>query len=74
MKMIVRNAEFADMKQLGHIMSVSFKTAFRDFVSQQTLDACAQEDTGISSMRGYVPTFGKQRRNAFMIASPLCDR
>ena len=42
--MIVRNAKFEDMKQAGHIMSVSFRTAFADFVSQQTMDACAQED------------------------------
>ena len=44
MEMIVRNAKFEDMKQVGHIMSVSFRTAFADFVSQQTMDACAQED------------------------------
>ena len=50
--MNVRNAELADMKQLGHIMSVSFKTAFRDFVSQQTLDACAQEDNCIALLEG----------------------
>lgn len=50
--MIVRNAEFADMKQLGHIMSVSFKTAFQDFVSQQTLDACAREDHCAALLEG----------------------
>lgn len=42
--MIVRNANFDDMKRLGHIMSVSFRTAFADFITQQTLDACARED------------------------------
>ena len=42
--MTVRNAELEDMKQLRHIMAVSFRTAFADFVSQQTMDACAQED------------------------------
>ena len=42
--MTVRNAEFEDMKQLGYIMSVSFRTAFSDFVSKQTLDACAREN------------------------------
>ena len=36
--MTVRNAELEDMKQLGHIMAVSFRTAFADFVSQQTMD------------------------------------
>ena len=42
--MVVRNAELEDMKQLGHIVAVSFRTAFADFVSQQTMDVCAQED------------------------------
>ena len=42
--MVIRNAEFEDMKRLGHIMAVSFRTAFSDFVTKQTLDACAQED------------------------------
>ena len=42
--MLVRKAKLEDMKQLGHIMSVSFRTAFSDFVTKQTLDACAQED------------------------------
>lgn len=41
--MNVRNAEYKDMKQLGHIMSVSFKTAFSGFITQQTLEVCAQE-------------------------------
>ena len=35
--MTVWIAEFEDMKQLGHIMAVSFRTAFSDFVSQQTM-------------------------------------
>ena len=50
--MLVRIAEFADMKQAGHIMSVSFRTAFADFVSQQTMDACAQEDNCIALLEG----------------------
>ena len=50
--MIVRNAKFEDMKQAGHIMSVSFRTAFADFVSQQTMDACAQEDNCIALLEG----------------------
>ena len=50
--MLVRNAEFDDMKQAGHIMSVSFRTAFADFVSQQTMDACAQEDSCIALLEG----------------------
>ena len=50
--MTVRNAEFEDMKQLGHIMAVSFRTAFADFVSQQTMDACAQEDNCAAMLEG----------------------
>ena len=46
--MLVRNAKLEDMKQLGHIMSVSFRTAFSDFVTKQTLEACAQEDNCIA--------------------------
>ena len=44
MVMEIRNATAGDMKLLGHIMAVSFRSAFCEFVSQQTLDACAQED------------------------------
>ena len=51
-EMTVRNAEFDDMKQLGHIMSVSFRTAFADFVSQQTMDACAREDNCVALLEG----------------------
>ena len=50
--MTVRIAEFDDMKQAGQIMSVSFRTAFSDFVSQQTMDACAQEDNCIALLEG----------------------
>ena len=50
--MVVRNAEFEDMVQAGHIMSVSFRTAFADVVSQQTMDACAQEDNCIALLEG----------------------
>ena len=31
MEMVVRNAELEDMKHLGHIMAVSFRTAFFGF-------------------------------------------
>lgn len=50
--MIVRNAEFEDMKQLGHIMSVSFRTAFSAFVTQKTMDACAREENCIALLEG----------------------
>lgn len=52
MAMDVRIAEFEDMKQLGHIMSVSFRTAFAEFVSQQTMDACAREENCIALLEG----------------------
>ena len=52
MEMNVRNAKFEAMKQAGHIMSVSFRTAFADFVSQQTMDDCAQEDNCIALLGG----------------------
>ena len=50
--MFVRSAEFADMKRLGHIMSVSFRTAFKDFVTEQTMEACAREDNCIALLEG----------------------
>ena len=50
--MTVRNAEFEDMKQLGHIMAMSFRNAFSDFVTKQTLDACAQEDNCAAMLEG----------------------
>ena len=50
--MEVRNAEAKDMKLLGHIMTVSFRTAFSAFVSQQTLNACAQEENCTKLLEG----------------------
>ena len=50
--MQVRNAGFEDMTQAGHIMSVSVRTAFADFVSSQTMDACAREDNCIALLEG----------------------
>ena len=50
--MTVRNGEFEDMALAGHIMSVSFRTAFRDFVSQQTMDAGAREENCIALLEG----------------------
>lgn len=50
--MIVRNAEYEDMKRLGHIMSVSFQSAFLGFVTQQTLETCAREDGCIALLEG----------------------
>lgn len=50
--MVVRNAEYEDMKLLGHIMSVSFRTAFKDFVTEETMEACAREGNCIAMLEG----------------------
>ena len=50
--MTVRKAGFGDMKRLGHIMSVSFRTAFAEFVTPQTMDACAREENCIALLEG----------------------
>ena len=50
--MVIRNAEFEDMKRMGHIMSVSFRTAFSEFVTPQTLDACAREEQCAALLEG----------------------
>ena len=46
--MNIKDAKFEDMKRLGHVMSVSFRTAFSGFVSRQTLDTCAQEENCVA--------------------------
>lgn len=50
--MRVRNAKFEDMAQAGHIMAVSFRTAFADFVTKETMDACAREDNCAAMLEG----------------------
>ena len=50
--MTVRNAGFEDMKRLGYIMSVSFRTAFTDFISTETLEACAREENCVALLEG----------------------
>ena len=42
--MKVRNAEHQDMPLMGHIMAVSFRSAFSEIVSQTFMDACARAD------------------------------
>ena len=46
--MNITDAKFEDMKRLGHVMSVSFRTAFSGFVSRQTRDTCAQEENCVA--------------------------
>ncbi len=50
--MTVKIAEFEDMKQLGHIMCVSFRTAFSGLVKQKTLEENAREDNCIAMLEG----------------------
>ena len=50
--MTVKNAEFEDMNQAGRIMARSFRASFGDFVSRQTMDACAREDSCIALLEG----------------------
>ena len=50
--MNIRNAEFEDMARAGHIMSVSFRTAFADLVSARTLEASAREEGCIALLEG----------------------
>ena len=50
--MQIRKAEMEDMPLAGHIMSVSFQTAFADFVSPVTLETCAREDACIALLEG----------------------
>ena len=50
--MPVRNAEFEDMSRAGRIMCRSFRAAFGDFVSRETMDACAREDSCIALLEG----------------------
>lgn len=42
--MQIRNASLNDMALAAHIMVTSFRTAFRDFVSPETMDACTDPD------------------------------
>lgn len=50
--MLIRKAEFEDMKRLGHIMSVSFQTAFAELVSPQTMNDSAQEENCVALLEG----------------------
>ena len=42
--MTVRNAKYEDMELTASIMVTSFRTAFADFVSPETMDACTNPD------------------------------
>lgn len=42
--MMVRNATFEDMPLVARIMVTSFRAAFSEFVSRETMDACADPE------------------------------
>ena len=46
--MRIKTAQMEDMKRLGHIMSLSFRSAFSEFVSRETMEACAKEENCIA--------------------------
>ena len=48
----VRMAEKEDFDALGRVMAVSFRTAFAPFISQETLNACAREESCAQLLRG----------------------
>ena len=50
--MRVRKAELGDMKRMGEIMARSFRAAFADFVSPETMEACAREDSCAELLEG----------------------
>lgn len=50
--MNVRNATLEDMPRLGYIMASSFRAGFADFVTQQTMDACAREERCAALLEG----------------------
>ena len=54
--MTVRSATFEDMALAAGIMVTSFRTAFADFVSPETLDACTNPD----NCRAMLETISRQ--------------
>lgn len=50
--MIVRTANFEDMALAARIMVTSFRSAFAEFVSPETMDACADPDNCLKLLEG----------------------
>ena len=48
---IVREANLEDIPRLTHIMIRSFRVAFADFVSQETMNSCTNEDNCYAMLR-----------------------
>ena len=47
----VREAQLEDIPLLTHIMVQSFRSAFADFVSKETMDTCTNEDNCYAMLR-----------------------
>lgn len=47
----VREAQLEDMHRLTHIMVQSFRSAFADFVSKETMDICTNEENCYAMLR-----------------------
>ena len=58
--MTVRNAKFEDMAIAANIMVKSFRTAFAPFVSQVTMDTCANPEN-CRAMLEHIYQVGKMR-------------
>ena len=56
--MVVRSAKFEDMALAAHIMVTSFRTAFAEFVSKETMAACTQPEN-CRNMLEYIYREGK---------------
>ena len=50
--MEITDAKLEDMELLGHIMTVSFRSAFSTFISAETLDVCAQQESCTALLKG----------------------
>lgn len=51
----IHNAEYKDMALAARIMVISFRTAFADFVSPETMDACADPEKCRAMLEGIYP-------------------
>ena len=51
-RIFTADAQLEDAAVLGRIMAVSFRSAFGEFISKETLDACAVEENCAALFRG----------------------
>lgn len=67
----IREARAEDMEALGRIMAVSFRSAFSEFISRETLDACAVEENCAQLLQGLFAE-GKMHFLAGELDGKLC--